>query len=275
MRELVQAPVLSALSKVNHEMPNFVEVTAFIRRQLALMRLAPRGDRPIVILPILLLGQPGVGKTRYAHQIAKAIKVEFHEITFATTSASFVLKGSNLQWGEGQTGRIFEILADSKHINPLVLIDEVDKAITSNYQPINVLYELLEPYQARRFQDEALNGVYLNASYIIWMLTANEPNKIPPAIISRCQVFNIPVPNKKQMFKVAQSIYKSILEEKPWADKFESKLQDDVLNKINSMPPREIRKVLMDGLGRAAELKVNRVLPDSISVVCAKRKIGF
>lgn len=275
MRELVQAPAISALAKLERDMPNFSEVIIFVRRQIALSRLGPAGERAMGMLPILLEGSPGIGKTRFVQQLAKALRVEFHEISFATTTATFVLKGGSLQWGEGQAGRIFDILADCAHMNPMVLLDEIDKFLTGNYSPVNVLYEVLEPNQAKRFQDEALGDVHLDASRIMWVLTANEPRLIPAAIISRCRVFDIPEPTKEQMRRVAQSVYRDVLVGQPWAFKFERMLRVDVVNKLYAMAPREIRKVIMDGLGWAAERGLNRITPDSIPELDKSKKIGF
>lgn len=274
-RHLVQIPNLNLLDKLSKDMPNFSEVTDFVKGEVALRKFAPAYKRPMGLTPILLQGPPGVGKTRFAMKLAEVLKVEFHEIAFATTTASFVLKGSNLQWGEGQTGRIFEILADCEHLNPLILLDEVDKAIKSNYPPINVLYELLEPSQSVRFQDEALFPLTLNASHIMFILTANEPERIPEAILSRCRVFDIPIPGKNDIRDIAQSVYKDVIAGQPWAKRFEKKLSDEVVKKLTAMPPREMGKVIKEALGCAALKGLKAIPADAINSVKTTKKMGF
>ena len=275
IRSLVQIPRLNSFDKLDKEMPNFSEVTTYIRGQVALRKMGSVGARGMGLVPILLQGAPGVGKTRYAQQLALVLKVSFHEIAFATTTAAFVLKGSSLQWGEGQPGRVFEILADSVHINPLVLLDEVDKSMRSSFPPINTLYELLEPNQSARFQDEALVPVTLDASHIIWVLTANEPQLIPEAIISRCRVFDVPIPSRDQVGDIAQSVYKDVLKGQPWAKKFEKTLCDEVVDKLSAMPPREMRKVISEALGCAALSGLKAITVDAIATHKKTRKIGF
>lgn len=275
IRSLVQTPTISALDKLDHEMSNFSEVTAYVRGQVALRKMAPRGERNMELTPILLQGPPGIGKTRYAQRLAEVLKVDFHDIAFATTSAAFVLKGTNTQWSEGQVGRIFEILADSEHMNPLVLLDEVDKAISSNYPPINALYELLEPNQAARFQDEAMTPITLNASHIMWVITANEPALIPEAIISRCRVFDVPMPSSEQVSDIAQNVYRELLAGQPWRKKFAATLSADATKKLSTMSARDIRKVINEALGVAAINGHREIKIDAVNSKQPVKKFGF
>lgn len=146
--------------------PQFDEVIDFYENTiLSLARL----NLPFEISPILLQGDPGLGKTFFASELAKLLDLPFKEISLATATSSFALSGSNIQWAEGSPGLISETLASSPVANPMILIDEVDKAFTdARYNPLNVFYGLLEPHSSRRFRDEALD-IELDASKIVWI----------------------------------------------------------------------------------------------------------
>jgi len=134
------------LTLLRQRFPHFNEVIDFYENSIITLA---RLELPFEVPPILLQGDPGLGKTYFASELAKCINIPFYEISLATTSSSFSLCGGNLQWAEGSPGFIANTLASSATANPIILIDEIDKApLDAKYNPMNVFYSLLESHSA-------------------------------------------------------------------------------------------------------------------------------
>ena len=151
VRSLACVDNLNVFAELQERFPNFSEVIRFYEvNAIALQRL----DQPFEAVPVLLQGDPGLGKTYFVSEIARLLRLNFYEISLATTTANFTISGSSTQWGEGSTGFIANSLADSDIANPLILIDEIDKVTTaSHFNPMTPFYSLLEPHSAKRFKD--------------------------------------------------------------------------------------------------------------------------
>jgi len=162
--------------------PQFKDVIRYYQMQVAVsMKL----KRPFHAVPILLLGDAGLGKTYFASELARLLQLPYFEISLATATANFAISGGNVQWSEGKPGFIIESLSQSKVANPIILIDELDKVDTGGkYDPMTPFYSLLEPHSAKRFRDEAI-PVDVDASNIVWIATANEEIRIHAPILSR------------------------------------------------------------------------------------------
>ena len=194
--------------------------------------------------PVLLIGDPGLGKTLFASELAKLMGLPFFEISMNTTSASFAITGGSLQWSDAAVGFIAKSLSESPFGKPIVMIDEIDKAGgNSRFNPLNSLYSLLEPHSAKRFKDEALE-IELDASKIIWVLTGNYVENIPEPILSRMRVIHISQPTKSEMPFVIKSIYKKIRDDKTFGKVINPELDDEVINTLIELPPRQVRMAL-------------------------------
>lgn len=219
-------------SSLRQRFPQFEQVIDFYENTIiSLAKL----NLPFEIPPILLQGDPGLGKTFFVSELAKLINLPFFEISLATATSSFALSGSSIQWAEGTTGFIAESLAssavsNSAVVNPIILIDEVDKAFAdARYNPLNVFYGLLEPHSARRYRDEALE-IELDASKIVWIATGNYIRNIPAPIQSRMRVFHIEQPKPDKMLAVVKSIYAHVISNKSYGPLLDSQLDDAVIN---------------------------------------------
>jgi ATP-dependent Lon protease len=194
-RELAILSNTDIFQELKDRFPHFIEVIELLESNaIALSKL----ELPFEFPPILLQGDPGLGKTYFFSEFARLTGFPFYEISMATITASFALAGNSTQWAEGTVGFIARSLANSNIANPIILIDEIDKCSGSNnYNPVNVLYSLLEPHSAKRFKDEALD-IELDTSRVIWIATANYSHTIPEPILSRMRVINIQLPTPLQ-----------------------------------------------------------------------------
>lgn len=265
---------VEALDPLYEESPNFSQVLDDLRRYL---RLALAGSAGFNVMPLLLLGDPGVGKTHFAKQLARMMETEFEFISMNALSAGFVITGSSATWKGAKCGKIAERLVQGQYANPVVLLDEVEKATgSSQSDPMAALYQLLEPETSSHFHDEFID-LDIDASQIFWVLTANSLEGIPDPLLNRMAVYEVPAPTPEQSAQIAQRVYAGILKELK-LDSFETALNAGVLEKMASISPRDMRKILLDGLGFALEAGRSEVSVDDIHIKGAgskKRAIGF
>jgi len=272
-RTLLSVPIEIDFNSLRLGFPQFDEVTDFYENTIiSLARL----NLPFEIPPILLQGDPGLGKTFYASELAKLINLPFFEISLATTSSSFALSGGSLQWSEGSTGFISETLATSEVANPMILVDEVDKApLSAAYNPLNVFYGLLEPHSAKRFRDEALE-VELDASKVIWIATANYIDYIPAPIQSRMRIFNIKQPDPGTMLPVIESIYAHVINNKSYGRLLDSELDKDVIRQLVNQSPRAARLAIEEGAFKAIRHQRTTIIPSDLPMIKKeKNRVGF
>jgi ATP-dependent Lon protease len=261
------------LTQLRQTFPHFSEVIDFYENSIITLA---RLELPFEAPPVLLQGDPGLGKTYFASEFAKLINIPFFEISLASTSSSFGLSGGNLQWSEGSTGFVANTLASSEVANPFILIDEIDKsAIESRYSPMNVFYSLLESHSAKRFKDEALE-FELDASKIIWIATANYSNNIPAPIKSRMRIFEITQPSPELMPSVIKSIYRHLIETKSYGKILDNSLCDSVIELLAYQSPRAVKLVIEEAAFKAIRNQRCSINAEDLPrIVKEKNRVGF
>lgn len=272
-RTICSIPADIDFTSLHLRFPQFNEVIDFYENTIiSLAKL----NLPFEVPPVLLQGDPGLGKTFFASELAKLIKLPFYEISLASTTSSFALSGSNIQWAEGTTGFISETLAKSDFANPIILVDEIDKApIGAAYNPLNVFYGLLEPHSAKRFRDEALE-IELDASKIVWIATGNYIDSIPTPIKSRMRIFTIFQPDKNCMRPVVESIYQYLVKNKVYGKLLDSELEESVIFNLLSLSPRSVRLALEEATFKAIRNdRSNILLKDLPQITKEKNRVGF
>ena len=263
----------SALEPLYEDCPNFSDVLDDLKRYLG---LSIAGGASFNVMPVLLLGDPGVGKTHFGKKLAAMLGTEFEFISMNALSAGFVITGSSSTWKGAKCGKVAERLVRGKFANPVVLLDEVEKATGSTQSdPMAALYQLLEPETSRAFHDEFID-VDLDASQVFWVLTANSVDGIPEALLSRMAVYEVPSPTPDQAAGIAQRVYMGLLRELRLKHVDEA-LPDNVLDKLSEVSPREMRKALLDGLGYAVAAGRTSLIPEDVRLKAetGKRRIGF
>lgn len=252
MRELAQYSE-EGLQSMYKRFPHFAPVLDFISTSLAMAGCGSHGT-PSVLPPILLRGTPGTGKSYFAEELAKVLNTSFVRKDLSVTSEAFVISGLDTSWRGAKPGVVFDTLAFGKYANPVICLDEIDKVRASgfNASPIAALYALLEPATSVAFKDEFL-AVELNASKVNWVLTANDGD-IPEPVLSRLEVFDIPVPTSDECKVIAQSVWESVCKTVlPVGHGFAETLPEDVRNFMGLLSPRIMRKALAFAVGCAAK----------------------
>lgn len=239
---------LPAMESLYEELPNFADVLDDVRRQLALCQDSRDG---LEIAPMLLLGPPGVGKTHFARQVAQLLGTGLGFISMSSLTAGWVLSGASSQWKGARPGKVFETLVDGSYANPVMVVDEIDKARGEHaYDPLGALYSLLEQDTAQTFIDEFAE-VPIDASQVIWVATANDERTIPEPILNRMNVFEVAAPDRDAARSIALRMYQSIRARHDWGRNFDAAPPEAVLDRLSQLAPREMRRAWMTAFGNA------------------------
>jgi len=205
---------------------------------------------------MLLLGDPGIGKTEFVRQLESIFNVPALFINLAGETNGSSVCGSSTFWGNSQPGKLFERMAwgadgDARQAvaNPLVVLDEVDK-VSGTYSPIGGLYTLLEEQTATRFEDQSVPGVLIDTSRVRFILTANDATSIPSALMSRVTPLHIEPPTLQQLKGIAQRIYGGLLSK--YELNLEPELPDAVLDDLVHLSPRKAKIRLEAAVALAA-----------------------
>jgi ATP-dependent Lon protease len=265
---------LPDFDSLERELPNFGEVLGDLRKQIA---LCMETDDPLEIPPMLLLGDPGIGKTHFARRLSQLLGTGFGFVSMSSLTAGWVLSGASSQWKNSRTGKVFDTLVHGDYANPVMVVDELDKASAeSHYDPLGALYSLLELDTARSFTDEFAE-VPLDCSDIVWIATANEAARIPEPILNRMNVYEIEPPDAEGARRIAQGLYRDIRGAHAWGKKFPEELDGGVLQKLASIAPREMRRALMGAFGNAKLAGRTELLADDLMLerTFKRQRIGF
>ena len=272
-RFTVKPSALPQMDPLFEELPNFAEVLEEIRKHLA---LCVDSNDCIEVPPMLLLGEPGIGKTHFARKVAQLLGTGFGFVPMSSLTAGWVLSGASSQWKNAKPGKVFDTLVNGDYANPVIVVDEIDKASgDGQYDPLGALYELLESETATRFVDEFVE-VPIDASGAVWLATANDPGRIPEPLLSRLAVYEIDPPDAEGAARIAGNIYREIRDAHDWGRKFPETLSQSALEKLAALPPREMRRAIHSAFGNAKLAGRSEVGADDVHDGRPRRqRIGF
>lgn len=271
-RRLAMAPPPAAMTLLRDRFPHFSPVIDLIEGYLALSQVPEQGT--LELPNIMLGGDPGIGKTYFGRHLSAALGTNYSEISLGSTTGGFVLGGLDLGWSTGQSGKVYETLVRGQMGNPMILLDELDKANSGgNSNVIGPLYGLLEHSTARTFTDEAVQ-LPIDASKILWIATANSLDLIPEPIVSRFTTFVVPLPTAEQGAQIAKHVYTDLRLEHVWGRVFPDSLEEGVLEIIATAPPRAMRKLLASAAGNAALAGRHHIRTQDLRIE-TRRTMGF
>ena len=243
----VPAPDAGIFNGLEDEFPNFADVIGMIRTFSVASRLRP--ELPLRWPPLLLLGPPGLGKTEFAFDLCERLLAPFYQVPCSSNSGgSMILAGSDERWSNGAPGLILKTFLREKVVNPVLVIDEIDKAPQMSHQAASihdVLLSLLEERTSRAFVDEYIGPeLPFDASRVNWIATANSVESIPEPLLSRFRIFEIGPFPENRLPDLVSRILKKIVEGLGLEGAVSFCIRDEAIESLRARTAREIRQAL-------------------------------
>ena len=188
---------------------------------------------------ICFAGPPGVGKTSLANSIATALKRHLIRIALGGLEDVNELRGHRRTYIGAMPGRIVQGLIEAKQMDPVMVLDEIDKVSRSQRgDPTSVLLEILDPEQNNKFRDYYLN-FNMDLSRVIFIATANEIGYIPAPLRDRMEFIFLSSYTPKEKYEIAKKYLIPQELKKHGLKQYEVKFLKPALDKIISNYTRE------------------------------------
>ena len=252
---LVKPPPLHQAREIlMFEFPYALDVIDFVLADLV-------GRATVRLRPLLLVGDPGGGKSRFARRLGEMLGVGVWR-TDASRSDGAAFAGTDRRWYSAEPCHPFLAIAQAKHANPLVLLDELEKAGTrSDYGRLwDCLLGFLEPETNARYPDPALQ-VTLDLSQVSYVATANSLDPLPAPIRDRFRVITFPKPTANDLDALLPAVTADLARERGldsrWVAPLDGAEREAVAQHWRGGSVRRLRR-LVEAILRERDLRAAR-----------------
>lgn len=178
------------LVRLARDAPNMSGAIEVARRSVILSRHV---GLPLRLPPLLLVGPPGTGKSRFAERLAGALGTRATTLVGSNLQDTGPLTGYSTSWKGSGPGIIAKALLSSSTSSPMIVIDEAEKIVSWDRRshPLDTLLSVLEPETAVRYKDNYY-GVPMRADHAFFVLVANDLDGLSQPLLDRCVVVDVP-----------------------------------------------------------------------------------
>jgi len=234
--------ILHAEKVLNDDHYGLLDVKERILEYMSVLKLKEKDKKNSTNTTNILcfIGPPGVGKTSIGRSIARAMGREFIRASLGGIRDEAEIRGHRRTYVGAMPGRIVKSIKDIKSMNPVFMLDEVDK-IGADYRgdPSAALLEVLDPEQNREFVDHYVDFP-LDLSKVFFVLTANTTSSIPRALLDRLEIIQFSSYTQEEKFQIAK---KYLVEKQTKANGLDKKyfetFKDSTINYVIEKYTRE------------------------------------
>ncbi|HEY5524776.1 MAG TPA: endopeptidase La, partial [Clostridium sp.] len=256
---------------LNDEHYGLDDVKERIIEYLAVKKMSGSMKGPI----LCLVGPPGVGKTSIGKSIAKAINRKYVRMSLGGLKDESEIRGHRRTYVAAIPGRLVYGLKEAGSMNPLILLDEIDK-LSSDYKgnPADALLEVLDSEQNNTFRDNFIE-LPIDLSKALFITTANSLDTIPRPLLDRMEIIEVSGYTYEEKFHIAKSHLMPKIFKEYNIDKKIIKLQDDAIREVIDGYTRESG---VRGLERTLGKLIRKAVADltksdKVSITISKTKV--